>query len=141
MNVEHVLHSHFCFTNRPIFVNAQTYYLPECSYPQIPKICDLIQVTLLKMEPHYSKSSRVTRKCPPPHPQEDKRSTLLASSRSPSGLLHQGIREGVRAKKKKPLHFVRCQPTTSSVFIKSFAITAIIGLSVLERCLCLSSKD
>ena len=29
-------------------------YLPEYSHPQIPKICDPILVTLLKMQPHYS---------------------------------------------------------------------------------------
>ena len=58
MNIEHVFHSHFCTANRPIFFNTQTPYLPEYSYSKIPKICDPILVTLLKMQPHYSQSSR-----------------------------------------------------------------------------------
>ena len=31
--------------------------LPDFSYPKIPKICDPIVVTLLKMYPHYSQSN------------------------------------------------------------------------------------
>ena len=42
--------------NCPIFFNTQTCYLPEYSYPKIPKICDPILVTLLK--PHYCQSIR-----------------------------------------------------------------------------------
>ena len=57
MNIEHVLYSHFCTANRPLFFNTQTPYFPEYSYPRIPKICDPILVTLLKMQPHYSQSS------------------------------------------------------------------------------------
>ena len=33
-------------------------YLIEFSYPKIPKMCDPILVTLLKMQPHSSQSSR-----------------------------------------------------------------------------------
>ena len=55
---EHVLYSHFCTANRPIFFNTETPYLPEYSCSQIPKICDPILVTLLKMHPHDSQSSR-----------------------------------------------------------------------------------
>ena len=40
------------------YMNTQTCYLPEYSYPKMPKICDPILVTLLKMQPHYSQSSR-----------------------------------------------------------------------------------
>ena len=56
--MEPVLYSHFCTANRPICFNTQTCYLPEYSCPKIPKICDLILVTLLKMQPHYSQSRR-----------------------------------------------------------------------------------
>ena len=42
-------------------------YLPEFFDPQIPKMCDPILVTLLKMQPHYSKSSRENAN-PPAHP-------------------------------------------------------------------------
>ena len=60
MNTEQVLYSQFCTSNRPIFFNTQTQtpYLPEYSHPKIPKICVPILVTLLKMQPHYSQSSR-----------------------------------------------------------------------------------
>ena len=58
MNIEHVLYSHFCTANRAIFYNIQTFYLPEYFYPKIPKMCDPILVTLLKMPPHYSHCSR-----------------------------------------------------------------------------------
>ena len=33
-------------------------YLMEFSYPKNPRMCDPIQVTLLKMQPHSSQSSR-----------------------------------------------------------------------------------
>ena len=46
-----------------IQVTTQTSYLPEYSNPKIPKICDPILVTLLKMQPHYSQSS--CEKCNP----------------------------------------------------------------------------
>ena len=55
----------------------------ELSYPNNPKICDPILVTLLKMRPHYSQSSRenathpaarphwcLIRKYPPPLPEQ-----------------------------------------------------------------------
>ena len=32
--------------------------LEELSYPKNPKMCDPILVTLLKMQPHYTQSSR-----------------------------------------------------------------------------------
>ena len=35
-----------------------TPYVIEFSYPKNPKMCDPILVTLLKMQPHYSQSSR-----------------------------------------------------------------------------------
>ena len=79
MNIEHVLYSHFCTASRPIFFSAQTPYLPEYSYPKIPKISDPNLLTRLKLQPHYSQSSRenathpaahphklVTWQCPPP---------------------------------------------------------------------------
>ena len=44
MNTEHLLYSHFCTANHPIFFNTQTLHLPEYSYPQIPKICNPIIV-------------------------------------------------------------------------------------------------
>ena len=56
MNTEHVVYSHFCTANRPIFFITGTCH--KYSYPQIPKICDPILVTLLKMQPHHSQSSR-----------------------------------------------------------------------------------
>ena len=39
------------------YVNAIRKY-EELSYPKNQKMCDLILVTLLKMRPHYSQSSR-----------------------------------------------------------------------------------
>ena len=57
LNVEHVLYSHFC-TTVILYFNTQNPYLPEYSLPQIPKICDPILVTLLKMQPHFSQPSR-----------------------------------------------------------------------------------
>ena len=44
-------------TFQPITVNATTPLRPS-TYPQNPKICHPILVTLLKMRPHYSHSSR-----------------------------------------------------------------------------------
>ena len=47
MITEHVLYSHFCTANRPIFFNTQTLHVPEYSYPNTEN-----------MQPHYSQSSR-----------------------------------------------------------------------------------
>ena len=46
----HLQYKHSCtFTNHKY---------EELSYPKNPKMCDPILVTLLKMRPHYSQSSR-----------------------------------------------------------------------------------
>ena len=45
-----------CSTN--ILVSLLTDYMKNCLTPTNPKMCDPIQVTLLKMLPHYSQSSR-----------------------------------------------------------------------------------
>ena len=145
MNVEHVPYSHFCIANRPIFFNTQTCYLPEYSYPKIPKICDPILVTLLKMQPIIA--NPVVKR---PHPAEFIPISLLLGSAPPppppggQGINTFSIKASVKAlvrKKKRRYTLFVVNQRLRGVFIKSLAIKAIIGLSVLERCLCLSSKD
>ena len=58
MNVEHVLYSHVCTANRPMMLIPKIHTCQNILTPQIPKICDLILVTILKMQPHYKQSTR-----------------------------------------------------------------------------------
>ena len=54
LNKEH-FNFHLQYKNSGTFANRQ---YEELSYPQNQKMCDPILVTLLKMRPHYSQSSR-----------------------------------------------------------------------------------
>ena len=44
--------------SRKILVRLLTVNMKNCFTPKNPKMCDPILVTLLKMRPHYSQSSR-----------------------------------------------------------------------------------
>ena len=54
LNEEH-LNSHLQYKHPGTFVNRK---YEELSYPKNQKMCEPILVTLLKMQPHYSQSSR-----------------------------------------------------------------------------------
>ena len=58
LNVEYVLYSHICTANRPILLITKISTCQNILTPQIPKICDPILITLLKMQPYYGQSSR-----------------------------------------------------------------------------------
>ena len=54
MNEEH-LTFHLQYKHHGTFANRK---YEELSYPENPRMCDPTLVTLLKMQPHYSQSSR-----------------------------------------------------------------------------------
>ena len=59
LNKEHIT-SHLQYKHSGTFANRKC---EELSYPQNPKMCDPIVVTLLKMQPHYGQSSRENAIC------------------------------------------------------------------------------